>query len=76
MGGMEVEDPELAEAIRMSLQESMPQPAQNNPPANQGGQAPQAEGQGQQRQQTEEELEQLAIRLSLQEAQNQQGQKK
>lgn len=49
MGGMEVEDPELAEAIRMSLQESMPQPAQNNPPANQGGQAPQAEGQGQQR---------------------------
>ena len=35
MGGMEVDDPELAEAIRMSLQESMPQPAQNQA-ANQG----------------------------------------
>lgn len=51
MGGMEVDDPELAEAIRMSLQESMPQPAQNNPPANQGGQSQQAQ-QGQ-REQTE-----------------------
>lgn len=35
----------------MSLQDSMPQPAQNNPPANQGGQSQQAQ-QGQ-REQTE-----------------------
>ena len=56
MGGVEVDDPELAEAIRMSLQES--QANQNQNPQNQADQ-------GGQREQTEEELEALAIRLSL-----------
>lgn len=38
---MEVDDPELAEAIRMSLQESMPQPAQNQPANQSQAQQPQ-----------------------------------
>lgn len=50
MGGVEVDDPELAQAIRMSLQQSMPQAAHGaqQPAQNQGGQGQgQAQGQGQ-----------------------------
>jgi 26S proteasome regulatory subunit N10 len=65
VGGMEVDDPELAEAIRMSLQESIQPAVENNQAARQEGQAgPQGHGE---REQTEEELEQLAISLSLEE---------
>ena len=60
-GNMEEQDPELAEAIRMSLQDNaMSQPQQQQQPQNASIQ--------EERQPTEEELEQMAIRLSLEEA--------
>lgn len=58
-GNLEEEDPELAAAIRMSLMENQPAqpPAQPSQPAAQPAAAD--------REPTEEELEQLAIQMSL-----------